>query len=156
MVVDDTGSITGIQGNILETHLNLSKAKDAIADGETGKKTYYKDFLALNSSQIYAGANPSSSGDSYYGTEPIVNGFTGSGTSPNYEKISVADGLWGQDAQGINFASLGNVSYTFLGGKDYSSGTGNYTAALGSLLTSYNLFDNRDDHAVDFLTLIHI
>ena len=31
VVIDDTGSITGIQGNILETHLNLSKAKDAIA-----------------------------------------------------------------------------------------------------------------------------
>ena len=25
--------------------------------------------------------------------------------------------LWGQNAQGVNFASLGNVSYTFTGGK---------------------------------------
>ena len=68
VVIDDTGSITGIQGNILETHLNLSKAKDAIADGETGKKTFYKDFLALNSSQIYAGYNPSQAHDAYFNT----------------------------------------------------------------------------------------
>ena len=153
VVIDDTGSITGIQGNILETHLNISKAKDAIADGETGKKTYYKDYLALNSSQIYAGYNPSTAHDAYFNTTPIVNGYTGTSASPNYTLISVGDGLWGQDAQGINYSSLGNVSYTFTGGKDYSSGTGNYTAALGSLLTSYNLFENRDDVAVDFLMM---
>ena len=153
VVIDDTGSITGIQGNILETHLNLSKAKDAIADGETGKKTYYKDFLALNSSQIYAGYNPSQAHDAYFNTVPLVDGFTGGGTSPNYTKFSVADGTWGQNAQGVHFASLGNVSYTFTGGQDYSSGTGNYTATLGGLLTSYNLFENRDDVAVDFLMM---
>ena len=153
VVIDDTGSITGIQGNILETHLNLSKAKDAIADGETGKKIYYKDYLAKTSTQIYAGNNPSSTGDSHFNTQPIVDGFTGGGTSPNYTKFSTADGLWGQNAQGVNFASLGNVSYTFTGGQDYSSGTGNYTATLGGLLTSYNLFENRDDVAVDFLMM---
>ena len=117
VVIDDTGSITGIQGNILETHLNLSKAKDAIADGETGKKTFYKDFLALNSSQIYAGYNPSQAHDAYFNTTPLVDGFTGGGTSPNYTKFSVADGTWGQNAQGVHFASLGNVSYTFTGGQ---------------------------------------
>ena len=153
VVVDDTGSITGIQGNILETHLNLSKAKDAIADGETGKKIYYKDYLAKTSTQIYAGNNPSSTGDSHFNTQPIVDGFTGGGTSPNYTKFSTADGLWGQNAQGVNFASLGNVSYTFTGGQDYSSGTGNYTATLAKLLTGYNLFENKDDVAVDFLMM---
>ena len=153
VVVDDTGDITGIQGNILETHLNLSKAKDAIADGETGKKIYYKDYLAKTSTQIYAGNNPSSTGDAYFNTQPIVDGFTGGGTSPNYTKFSTADGLWGQNAQGVNFASLGNVSYTFTGGQDYSSGTGNYTATLAKLLTAYNLFDNKDDVAVDFLMM---
>ena len=77
-------------------------------------------------------------------TVPLVDGFTGGGTSPNYKVLSCR-WSWGQNAQGVNFASLGNVSYTFTGGQDYSSGTGNYTATLGSLLTSYNLFDNRDD-----------
>ena len=153
VIIDDTGSITGIQGNILETHLNLSKAKDAIADGETGKKIYYKDYLAKTSTQIYAGNNPSSTGDSHFNTQPIVDGFTGGGTSPNYTKFSTADGLWGQNAQGVNFASLGNVSYTFTGGQDYSSGTGNYTATLAKLLTGYNLFENKDDVAVDFLMM---
>ena len=153
VVVDDTGNITGIQGNILEKHVNLSKAKDAIADGETGKKIYYKDYLAKTSTQIYAGYNPSTAGDAYFNTEPIVNGYTGTSASPNYTKIAVGDGLWGQDAQGINYSSLGNVSYTFTGGKDYSAGTGNYTATLGGLLTSYNLFENKDDVEIDFLMM---
>ena len=40
VVVDDTGSVTGIQGNILEKFLNLSKASDATADGDSPTKSY--------------------------------------------------------------------------------------------------------------------
>ena len=149
VIVDDTGDITGIQGNIIEKHTFLSKAKDTIADGESGKKVYYKDYLVNNSEQIYAGYNPSNAADTYWNTEPLADGFT-SGT---YTKISSGDGLWGQNAQGVNFSSLGNVSYTFTGGKDYNSGTGDYTATLGNLLTAYNKFENKDDQAVDFLVM---
>ena len=37
VVVDDDGDITGIQGSIIERHLNLSKALDGAADGEGPK-----------------------------------------------------------------------------------------------------------------------
>jgi hypothetical protein len=60
VVVDDTGSVTGIQGNILEKFTNLSKAVDATSDGDAPTKTYYKNFVADNSAYIYAGKNPSS------------------------------------------------------------------------------------------------
>ena len=152
VVVDDTGDITGIQGNILEKHTFLSKAKDASADGESGKKTYYKDYLVDNSSQLWAGYNPSQGVDAYWLTDPKADGFSGTSTSPDYVKVTTGDGLWGQNAQGVNFSSLGNVTYTLGGGVDYSSGNG-MTATLGNLLTSYNKFENKDDVAVDFLIM---
>ena len=147
VVVDDTGDITGVQGNILEKHTFLSKAKDAVADGESGKKTYYKDYLVDNSSQIYAGYNPSQGTDAYWLTSPKADGF-----STAFTKYTTSDGTWGVNAQGITFSSLGNVSYTFGGGVDYGSAD-SYAATLGNLLTSYNKFKNKDDVAVDFLIM---
>jgi len=150
VVVDDTGSITGIQGNILEKHTFLSKAKDASADGETGKKTYYKDYLVNGSSQIYAGYNPSQGTDAYWLTSPKASGF-----SADFTKVTTADGLWGQDAQGITFSSLGNKAYSLGGGKDYTNGTSinGMSATLGDLMTGYDKFSNKDDVAVDFLIM---
>ena len=147
VVVDDTGDITGIQGNILEKHTFLSKAKDTVADGESGKKTYYKDYLVDNSSQLWAGYNPSQGVDAFWLTDPKADGF-----SSSYTKITTGDGLWGQAAQGVNFSSLGNVTYTLGGGENYTSG-GGMTATLGNLMTSYNKFSNKDDVAVDFLIM---
>jgi len=147
VIVDDTGDITGIQGNILEKHSFLSKAKDTVADGESGKKTYYKDFLVDNSAQIWAGYNPSQGVDAYWLTDPKADGF-----SSDYVKVTTGDGLWGQSAQGVNFSSIGNVTYTLGGGENYVSG-GGMTATLGNLMTSYNKFSNKDDVAVDFLIM---
>ena len=147
VIVDDTGSITGIQGNILEKHTFLSKAKDASADGESGKKTYYKDYLVDNSSQIYAGYNPSQGADAYWLTSPKSNGF-----SASYTKVTTADGLWGLDAQGVNFSSLGNNTYSLGGGVNYSATQG-MSADLGDLINAYDKFSNKDDVAVDFLIM---
>ena len=47
VVVDDDGDITGIQGSIIERHLNLSKALDGAADGEGQSKTFYKQYIPL-------------------------------------------------------------------------------------------------------------
>jgi hypothetical protein len=49
VVVDDLGTVTGIQGNILEKSLNLSKAKDAISAENAPQKIYYKDYVAVYS-----------------------------------------------------------------------------------------------------------
>ena len=147
VVVDDIGTVTGVQGSILEKYLSLSKAKDATADGDNPTRTYYKDFIANRSKYIYAGYNTSQATDSFNGTTPLANGF-----SVGYTPNTIGEGLWGQDAQGINYSSIGNHSYTLGGGVDYQTG-GGMKADLGSLNTSYNLFVNRDEIAIDYLIM---
>jgi hypothetical protein len=44
VVVDDKGSITGIKGNLIEKHTNLSKAGDAISNVNAPQRIYYKDY----------------------------------------------------------------------------------------------------------------
>ena len=147
VVVDDTGSVTGIQGNILEKFTNLSKAVDATSDGDAPTKTYYKNFVADNSSYIFAGKNPSSGADSYWGTTPLASGF-----STSFTPITTGAGLWGLEAQGVTFSSIGSVSYTFTGGVDYSA-NGGMEAQLGDLNTAYDLFSNKDEIEVDYIIM---
>ena len=145
VVVDDTGSVTGVQGNLLEKHTFLSKAKDATANANAPTKTYYKTYIATGSDNVYAGMNPSSATDSLSSVGPIASAFS-SGFTP----VTTGSGLWGQDAQGVKFSSIGNVTYNLTGGENYSS-SGGYEASLGDLVTSYGLFSNRDEIAVDYL-----
>ena len=147
VVVDDDGSVTGIQGNILEKHTFLSKAKDATADGNAPTRNYYKDYLINGSQYIFAGYNPSIGEDSYHGTSPAATGF-----STNFVPYTTGEGQWGQEAQGIQFAAVGNKTYTFGGGVDYSANKG-YPTTLGDLQTSYQLFANDADVEVDFLLM---
>ncbi len=147
VVVDDLGTITGIQGNLLEKHVSLSKAFDSISAVNSPQKIWYEQYIADFSNQIYAGGNPSSAADSYHGTAPRATGF-----STGYNPISVADGLWGQNAQDTTYSAIGNVTYTLSGGVDYSS-SGGMKCTLGNLITSYNLFANKDEIQVDYLIM---
>jgi hypothetical protein len=152
VLVDDTGNVTGIKGNIVEKHLNLSKAADAISNENSPTKIWYKDYLALYSNYVYAGKNPSSASDAYFGTEPRATGFTTySGVpSASFTPVSTAQGIWGQNAQGIEFSAIGNVTYTLSSGVDYQAG-GGMAAQLSDLVSSYDLFANKDRHRVDFI-----
>jgi hypothetical protein len=147
VVVDDTGSVTGIQGNLLEKHLNLSKSTDAVSAVNAPQKIFWKDYLSLFSSYVYVGDNPSTGNDTYHGTTPLATGF-----SSGYTKVTEGAGQWNQLAQGITFSALGNVTYALGGGVDYSA-TNGMTATLGNLFTSYNLFSNKDEIAVDYLIM---
>ena len=147
VVVDDTGEITGNTGTLLETHLNLSKAVDAVSAVNSPQKIWYEDYLADFSSQIYAGGNPSSAADAFHGTSPRATGF-----STAFTPITTGDGLWGQSAQGVTFAAIGNKTYTLAGGVDYSA-SGGMKATLGDLMTSYNLFSNKDDVQADYIIM---
>jgi hypothetical protein len=147
VVVDDTGSVTGIQGNILEKFTNLSKAVDATSDGDAPTKTFYKNFVADNSTYIYAGKNPSQEADTYWNTSPLASGF-----STVFTPITTGAGLWGLEAQGVTFSSIGSVSYTFTGGVDYSA-NGGMEAQLGDLNTAYDLFSNKDEIEVDYVIM---
>ena len=55
VVVDDTGSVTGIAGNIVEKFTFLSKASDG--KRSPTERIYYKSYVATTSDYIYAGAH---------------------------------------------------------------------------------------------------
>ena len=147
VVVDDTGAITGIQGSLLEKHLFLSKAFDATADGEAPLRTYYKDYIAQRSEQIFPGYNPSNAADANWNTTPLAIGF-----STDFVAYTTGEGIWGQDAQEVYFSAIGNLSYKLTGGHDYQA-EGGMNATLGDLYTSYRLFADADDEAVDYLMM---
>jgi hypothetical protein len=142
VIVDDSGSITGIQGNILEKHLNLSKARDSISANNSPTKIWYKEYLSLFSNYIFAGANPSQSEDLFHNTRPVATGF-----SSQFIPLEVGDGLWGLNTQGITFSSIGNKTYKLSGGSNYSVNG----VSLSALSSAYDLFSNKDEIDVDFL-----
>jgi hypothetical protein len=147
VVVDDTGSVTGIQGNILEKHISLSKASDTVSEVNSPQRIFWKEYLSLFSENVYGGDNPSVGYDPYHGTTPVATGF-----STNWTAITESAGQWNQTSQGVTFSAIGNVTYTLTGGVNYSSNNG-MIADLADLVTSYNLFSNRDEIAVDYLIM---
>ena len=147
VVVDDNGTLTGVQGNIIEKHTFLSKAKDATADGEAPTRTYYKDYLINNSQYIFAGHSPSNGEDAVQGTKPRAIDF-----SSGYIPITIGSGQWGQNAQGVKFSAVGNKTYNLSAGVDYSA-QGGFAASLGDINTSYEVFSNDSDVSVDFLLM---
>ena len=132
-VVDDTGTVTGIAGNILEKFTFLSKSFDGkISPSES---VYYKDYIANNSEYIFAGA----------ATTGSSTGFT---STTGYANSSV--GNWGQNAQGVIFSGAGNVTYNLSGGVDYSAANG-MSATLSNIVSSYDILTNPAEYQVNFL-----
>ena len=133
LVVDDTGSVTGIAGNILEKYTHLSKALDGkISPSES---VYYKDLIADSSNYIYAGFAPTGSATNF----TTYTGYTNTST-----------GNWGSNAQSTAFAGIGNVTYNLTGGVDYSS-TGGMAPAFGDIISSYEIFRNPAEYSINFL-----
>ena len=148
VVVDDTGTVTGIQGNLLEKHIGLSKASDSISAINSPQRIWWKEYLAVYSNYLYVGDNPS---DNVAAGERVVQtGFAGLGS---FSGISTTNGAWNVPVQDKTFSALGNVTYTLSGGKDYDGGTGGMTATLGDLINGYNLFSNKDEIQVDYLIM---
>ncbi len=151
VVVDDNGSITGIQGNILEKHVAVSKATDAISGVNSPQKVWYRNYLANFSNYVYSGTNYYTLEDTLNNVIPVSVGFTTySGVAAaSFTRISTANGGWNQEAQGVTFNVIGNNSFTLSDGADYSEG--GFKATLGSLNTAYELFSNEDEIEVDYL-----
>jgi hypothetical protein len=145
VVIDDTGSVTGIQGNLLERHIGLSKATDAVSAINSPQRIWWKEYVAQFSSYLYVGDNPS---DNANVNEPVVS----TGFDEDFIAFTDPQGQWNELAQSKTFSALGNVSYNLTGGVDYSP-LGGMQATLGDLVTSYNLFSNRDEIAVDYLIM---
>ena len=145
VIVDDTGTVTGIQGNLVEKHIGLSKATDAISAVNSPQKIWWKEYLAVYSNYVYAGDNPS---NELNPNEPIV----ATGFSEAFTEFTNSEGLWNVDVQDKTYSALGNVTYTLSGGKDYNN-SGGMSATLGDLFTAYNLFSNKDTIEVDYLIM---
>jgi len=133
VVVDDSGSVTGVAGNIVEKFTYLSKAFDGKISPT--QSVYYKDFISANSEYIFAGAAPTGS----------ATGFT---STTGYANSNV--GNWAQNAQSTTFSGVGNITYNLTGGVDYSS-SGGMGATLANIITSYNVLSNPAEYQVNFL-----
>ena len=132
-VVDDTGLVTGIAGNVLEKYTYLSKALDGkISPTEP---VYYKDSIAEKSSYVFAGYAPTGSATGF----ALTTGLT-----------ATATGNWGTNAQGTTFSASGNVTYNLAGGVDYSA-NGGMNASLSNVISSYNILTNPAEYSVNFL-----
>jgi hypothetical protein len=146
-VIDDTGTITGIKGNLLEKFVGLSKATDSVSAINSPQRIWWKEYLAQNSKYLYVGDNPSDDSSLVAQT----------GFSAGFTAVTLSSGQWNKETQDVTFSALGNKVYKLTGGKDYSSGTpgttGTMTADLGSLATAYDLFGNKDEIAVDYLIM---
>ena len=156
VVVDDTGDVTGIKGNILEKHVDLSKASDAVSNVNAPQKIYFKDYLRDLSANIYAGKDPLAAHDAHHGTTPVATGFTAyTGVkAASFTADTGASNQSGTIAQDKQFLSIGNKTYNLTGGNDYQTAGGDgYKADLGKLITGYGLFSNKDEVEVDFLIM---
>lgn len=150
-IVDDTGSITGVQGNLLEKHVSISKATDAISGVNSPQKVWYRNYLANFSNYVYSGTNYYTSADTVNNITPVPGGFTTySGiSSTSFTPVALSSGSWNQAAQGATFNVIGNQSFTLSTGADYT-GSG-FKATLGNLVTAYNYMINEDEIKVDYL-----
>jgi len=137
VVVDDTGTISGTPGTILEKFVGLSKAKDATSS--TSGPIYYKDFIADNSAYIYAG-------DSELGNP--------TGFSSGITTITTAAGQAGLNAQGVTFHASGAQTFALTGGNNYvanDSADPRFETTLGDLIAGYDLFSNKREYPINFL-----
>jgi len=141
-VFDDLGTVTGVKGNLLEKHIGLSKASDAVSAINSPRKIFWKNYIAQFSANLYVGDNPSDEGNA---AEVYSTAFS-TGFTPNTN----AQGFWNLEAQDREFSAIGNQLYVLGGGVDYSS-AGGMKAELGKIINAYNLFSNRDEIAVDFI-----
>ena len=156
VVVDDTGDVTGVKGNILEKHVDLSKASDAVSNVNAPQKTYYKDYLRDLSANIYAGKDVLAAVDSHHGTIPAATGFTAytGVAAASFTPDTGASNQSGTIAQDKQFLAIGNKTYNLLGGNDYqSTGGDGYKADLGKLITAYGLLSNKDEVECDFIIM---
>jgi len=140
VVLDGDGKITGNAGTVLEKHLNLSKAKDA--EFSAGSPAYWRKYLKTNSNFIFGGGAP---------VGLTTTGFSGAFTPQG-------DFGWDQNAKGIIFGATGRQDLTLVSGKDYNGAAGIGTvdslkATVSKLSTGYQLFQNNDAYAVDFLLM---
>ena len=136
VVVDDSGSISGVSGNILEKFMGISKSLDARIN--PSENINYKNYIANNSANIFAGEVDALTATS----------FT---TLTGYVPRSGATLTWNQSTSAINFGCVGQKTYSLTNGFDYSSATGGMDVTLAEVLSSYELIRNPAEYDINFI-----
>jgi hypothetical protein len=136
VVVDDSGSISGVSGNILEKFTNISKSLDSRIN--PSESIYYKTYIANNSSNIFAGEVDALTATSF----TTLNGYT---------PTSGASLAWNQNTASINFGCVGQKTYTLSNGYDYSSANGGMAVTLSNVIASYELVRNPAEYDINFI-----
>lgn len=137
VVVDDSGELTGITGNVIEKFLYLSKSSDGkISPSE---QIYYKDYIARNSNYIFAGQSPS-------GSASGLTAVVGSAVS-----FTASSGVWGSSAQGTTFNCSGSSVYALTGGTDYNNSINNFNLTIGEVINAHSILSNPAEYQIDYL-----
>lgn len=146
VVVIDTKNSNNISGEnqaILEKHLNISKATNALISPT--ENIYYRDYLALNSNYIYPGKSIGNSVDAVWSIRPVSLKF-----SNNFTAQDITSGIWDRVSDNYTFNSIGNKSFTLTAGLNYNNLNG-YTAELSYINTAYDLFSNSTNSQLNFI-----
>ena len=133
VVVDDSGSVTGIAGNIVEKFTFLSKASDG--KRSPTERVYYKSYVATTSDYIYAGAHRTG----------VSGGLTQS-SGVGFTTSAIAN--CGSEAQGTSFSVDGKRVYNLTGGENYSA-QGGFAPTLSNVISSYNILKNPAEYPVN-------
>lgn len=137
VVVDDTGSVTGTSGNILEKFVSLSKAVDArISPSES---IYYKSYIEGKSNYIYSGAD-------HLGSASNLVASSGSTTT-----FALTSGVWSTEAQGKIYNSVGKKVYSLIAGTDYNANGKGYNVSNSDIITGYSVFQNPAEYEINYL-----
>jgi hypothetical protein len=145
VVIDGSGKVSGISGQILEKHLFISKASDGKVS--PSRPVFYRDFIFSNSKLIFA-ESPDTNDLEFVDIEV---------DSSNSSNFALKGADWGRLAQGSTFKCVGSVEYTLNGGKDYSTVgggepfIGGYSINNSSIISAYKLLENEITSRIDFI-----
>ena len=143
VIFDDTGEVTGNAGTILEKNIGVSKGRDA--EFSVGSPSYWRKYLANNSSYLFGGSQP-------VGVTTTSFEETGNGYVPE------TGGQWDQQTRNVNFFSCGNLQLVIDDGKNYDGGSdleasGALAVSVSDIAAGYDNFESDDETSVDFLLM---
>jgi hypothetical protein len=145
VVIDNSGSITGNSGVILEKHNLVCKGTDA--QFSVGSPAYWRNYLTINSNYIFGGSAP---------VGIVTTGFVANSYTLN------TTGDWDQETSNITFSATGPHNYILNGGLDYNGLVGvnttvpqstSLTAELADLSSGYQKFINSELYRINFILM---
>ena len=147
LVIDVDGGITGTTGAVLERFIGLSKASDAKTT--VGETNYYKEVVKQRSNYIFWGAHE----DQVHAVGASASaGDWGKVASTDFNIIKFANGTTNYPAGAKTIGSVNGSTayYRLTGGADYT-GTDSYTITNTDVINAYELVEDPESQAVDFI-----